>query len=189
MVYTHRRITVALAVALTTTTLLIAGCSSSEPNVSPQTTEARPAKVIPYSLPTLELSDVDTSNPDEVALAFAETAYTLLPSVDRNQNEGMVRAAPVLTDQLAAGVRAFDPPTGPGYDWNQWAKNRAIVNASAEVGTQEVPPQTATNAYRMLQVTQTIESAAKFIARKSFVLLVSMVSTPGGWRVDRITQL
>ncbi|MDH6284580.1 hypothetical protein [Prescottella agglutinans] len=179
-----------IAATLTAVALLVAGCSSDEPAAPrTETTDAPPAKVIPYSLPTLDITDVDTTSPDAVALAFARTAYTLLPSVDPNQNEGMVRAAPLLDGKLAASVQSFNPPTGPGYEWNQWAKARALVTATAELGTQEVPPETPTEAFRMVQVTQTVESSSRFIARKSFILLVSMVRTPDGWRVDRITQL
>ncbi|WP_458682689.1 hypothetical protein [Prescottella equi] len=179
-----------LAVAAASAVLLVAGCSSNEPAVpTPETTEAPPSKVIPYSLPILDLTVVDTDSPDDVALAFAETAYTLLPRVDSNPNEGMVRAVPILDDKLAASVRAFDPPTGPGYEWNQWSKAGALVTAEVTLGTQEVPPQTPTEAYRMVQVTQTIESSTRFIARKSFVLLVTMVNSPEGWKVNRITQL
>lgn len=183
------RRTLATTAAATITLIALAGCSSDNESAPPPTTDTAPTKVLPSTLPALDPSTVDETDPDAVALAFAKTSYTLLPAVDADMNAGMVRAAALLEPKLAADIKAQVPRTGPGYEWRQWANAEALVEATAEIDPQEVPPQTDRDAYRMLRVTQNVENSTRFIARRNFVLLVTMVNLDGKWKVSRITQL
>ncbi len=146
---------------------------------------------MPSSLPALDASTIDTSDPDAVAIAFAETSYTLLPGVDPpDMNAGMARAAAVLEPKLANDIRGQVGRSSPGgYEWNQWAQAGAMVDATAAIDTQEVPPQTDREAYRMVRVTQTVENSTRFIARRQLVLLLTLVNIDGEWKVSRLTQL
>ncbi|MGN0125975.1 MAG: hypothetical protein ACI38R_22260 [Rhodococcus sp. (in: high G+C Gram-positive bacteria)] len=124
-----------------------------------------------------------------MAIAFAETSYTLLPGADPDMNAGMVRAAAVLDPKLAEDIRGQVGRSSPGYEWNRWAQAGAMVDATAAIDTQEVPPQTALEAYRMVRVTQTVENSTRFIARRQLVLLLTLVNIDGEWKVSRLTQL
>ncbi|BDB63319.1 hypothetical protein [Rhodococcus sp. RDE2] len=168
---------------------VLAGCSSSSEEPAPQPTKTAPTKVMPSSLPALDASTIDTSDPDAVAIAFAETSYTLLPGADPDMNAGMVRAAAVLDPKLAEDIRGQVGRSSPGYEWNRWAQAGAMVDATAAIDTQEVPPQTALEAYRMVRVTQTVENSTRFIARRQLVLLLTLVNIDGEWKVSRLTQL
>lgn len=175
--------------ALSLVAAVVAGCSTSSEESAPQPTEAAPTKVLPSSLPALDASTIDTSDPDAVAIAFAETSYTLLPGVDPDMNAGMARAAAVLEPKLADDIRGQVGRSSPGYEWNQWAQAGAMVDATAAIDTQEVPPQTDREAYRMVRVTQTVENSTRFIARRQLVLLLTLVNIDGEWKVSRLTQL
>ncbi|MEZ5157443.1 hypothetical protein RBB84_19370 [Rhodococcus sp. D-6] len=175
--------------ALALVAAVMAGCSSSSEESTPQPTETAPTKVLPSTLPTLDASTIDTSDPDAVAIAFAETSYTLLPGADPDMNAGMVRAAAVLDPKLAEDIRGQVGRSSPGYEWNRWAQAGAMVDATAAIDTQEVPPQTALEAYRMVRVTQTVENSTRFIARRQLVLLLTLVNIDGEWKVSRLTQL
>lgn len=183
------RRTLTSVTALALVAAVMAGCSSSSEESTPQPTETAPTKVLPSTLPTLDASTIDTSDPDAVAIAFAETSYTLLPGADPDMNAGMVRAAAVLDPKLAEDIRGQVGRSSPGYEWNRWAQAGAMVDATAAIDTQEVPPQTALEAYRMVRVTQTVENSTRFIARRHLVLLLTLVNIDGEWKVSRLTQL
>lgn len=166
-----------------------AGCSSDQKAAVPPTVETAPTKVLPSTLPALDPSAIDTTDPDQVAVAFAETSYTLLPAVDTDMNVGMVRAAALLEPKLATDIRAQVGRSAHGYEWRQWARAGAFVDATARIDSQEVPPQTDREAYRMLRVTQNIESSSQFIGRRDFVILLTLVNSSGSWKISRLTQL
>ncbi|CAG7636086.1 hypothetical protein SIM91_04850 [Rhodococcus opacus] len=170
-------------------TLIVAGCSRSPNPAAPLSTEPSISRVMPATLPTLDPATIDNSDPDAVAIAFAETSYTLLPGADPDMNAGMVRAAAVLEPKLANDIRAQVGRSSPGYEWRQWAQVGAMVDATAAIDTQEVPPQTDGEAYRMVRVTQTVENSTRFVARQHLVLLLTLVNVDGGWMVSRLTQL
>lgn len=178
-----------LIAAVALLTLMVTGCSSSPNPASPQPTETAPTKVMPSTLPALDAATIDTSDPDAVAIAFAQTSYTLLPGIDPDMNAGMVRAAALLEPKLANDVRGQVGRSSPGYEWNQWAQAGAMVDATAAIDTQEVPPQTDREVYRMVRVTQTVENSTRFIARRQLVLLLTLVNIDGEWKVSRMTQL
>lgn len=185
----HTITTIALAALAALVVAGAVGCSSGPEPAAPPAADTAPTKVLPAVLPALDPSTIDTTDPDQVAVAFAETSYTLLPAVDPDMNAGMVRAAALLEPKLAADIRGQVGRSSPGYEWRQWAQAGALVDATATIDSQEVPPQTDREAHRMLRVTQNIESSTAFVSRREFVLLLTMVNSDGSWKISRLTQL
>lgn len=173
-------------------TLIAAGCGRDNPT-PPTTSTSVPistsAVAAPNQLPDLDPAKVDTSNPDAVATAVVDTAYTMLPGVDESPNDAIVRAAALLDQKMADAVRTFRPSTGAGADWNSWAQQNAYVTAISTVGTQTRPADNDT-ALRYISVVQVAQTPTRILSKRTLTLLVTMVSTPdGSWRVSNLKQL
>ncbi|WP_064257409.1 hypothetical protein [Rhodococcus sp. HS-D2] len=182
------RITTAVAIAASLTLL---GCGTSEDDTSPsgETTTSTPqtSNTIPSELPTLDPSTVDVDDPDEVVVAVLETMYSYLPAVDQTPNDAMVRASSLFSEEMAAGVRDYQPPTGPGREWQRWADTNTLVTATAEISPQQRPSDTD-RALRYVTVQQT--TSTKFSSQElaPIHLVVSLERASEGWRLASILQ-
>ena len=173
-------------------TLVVAGCGHDK-SPPPMTSTTAPTSTstlaTPDRLPDLDPAKVDTANPDAVATAVVDTAYTMLPRVDESPNDAIVRAAPLLDPKMADAARTFRPATGAGAEWNTWVQQNAFVSAKSRVGTQTRPADTDT-ALRYVSVTQIAQTPTRIIFTKTLTLLVTMTKTPNGnWRVSNLKQL
>ena len=74
------------------------------------------AVTAPNQLPDRGPAKVDISNPDAVATAVVDTAYTILPGVDESLNDAIVQAAALLDQKMPDAVRTFRPATGAGAE-------------------------------------------------------------------------
>jgi hypothetical protein len=174
-------------------TLIAAGCGhdkSPPPTTSTNAAASTSAVAAPDRLPDLDPTTVDTSNPDAVATAVVDTAYTMLPRVDESPNDAIVRAAPLLDQKMADAARAFRPATGAGAEWNNWVQQNAFVSAKSTVGTQTCPADTDITALRYVSVVQVAQTPTRIVSTRTLTLLVTMVKTPDtSWRVSTLKQL
>ena len=173
-------------------TLVVAGCGhdkSTPPTTSGSAPTPTSTMATPDRLPDLDPAKVDTGNPDAVATAVVDTAYTMLPRVDESPNDAIVRAAALLDPKMADAARTFRPATGAGAEWNTWVQQNAFVSAKSTVGTQTRPADTDT-ALRYVSVMQIAQTPTRLLSTKTLTLLVTMVKTPdGSWRVSNLKQL
>ncbi|WP_420879198.1 hypothetical protein [Rhodococcus sp. (in: high G+C Gram-positive bacteria)] len=189
-----RRLLAAVAAAAAGVGVL-AGCSSDsdvatpatrpEASVSPSADSGTATANIPQQLHDIDLSTIDVHDPEQVAVAAVETMYTYLPALDTSANAAMLRAAPLFTEKMAAGVRDYQPPTGPGREWQRWADTGTFVSADASISPQQRPPDTD-RALRYMTVEQTTTTARTSQRLKPFTVVVALENTSGGWRLASI---
>ncbi|WP_137725843.1 hypothetical protein [Prescottella subtropica] len=190
-----RRILATLAAAAAGVGVLT-GCSSSDgttpvadptSSVAPSEDSATATANIPSQLHDIDPSTIDVHDPEQVAVAAVETMYTYLPALDAGPNAAMLRAAPLLTEKMAAGARDYRPPTGPGREWQRWADTGTFISADAMISPQQRPPDTD-RALRYMTVEQTTTTARTSQKLKPFTLVVALENTSGGWRLASILQ-
>ncbi|MER6124374.1 hypothetical protein ABT173_17295 [Streptomyces sp. NPDC001795] len=134
---------------------------------------------------------VDANDAGAVSKAWAETAYSYDTKYDTSSHDAVLRAARWLTERKAAAEREYQPASGPGYEWNTWARHHAwtTVTVSSEL-EDDAPRDSETIAYRDLVVTGTAHGRDGWTGTgprlNAYVKLVrSGVGEP--WRVDDAT--
>lgn len=139
-----------------------------------------PAAALPR---TLTAAPPDWWKPDAVALWFSERYYTLDTAVDTRPGMGPARAAQAATDQLAAELRTA-PDTGrPGAQWLALTKGHGWVKATASIVVMaDAPADTATTAYRSVQVVEDRHTDTTF-GTTTHLLILKLTNQSPGWRV------
>lgn len=103
--------------------------STPLPDVATWTPEPAPtgAQGQPRGLPVV-VQDVDGSDVDAVAQAFALAMLTPDTDLDLTPVDTVRRAAPLMTDEYAATMTQ-DRPGGGGAEWITLSKNRGYIDA------------------------------------------------------------
>lgn len=181
------------AVIATTALVVLCGCgsSSSDERAGPgsETTAAAAPSTheIPSTLPDLDPATLDVDDPDDVAVAVLETMYTYLPAVDNSPNDALLRAHALLNGQMATAAREWQPPTGPGREWQRWATTNTLVTANAAVSPQQRPPDTE-RALRYMTVQQSTHTEFTTQELAPIHVLVSLEKTSDGWQLASLLQ-
>lgn len=187
----RNRLRVASAAALILIFPILVGCSKGETSDPDETTTTTVADTtieeVPRSLSPVDITSIDVHDPDAVAEAAVAAMYTYLPRVDNNQNAALLRAVPLLNEKMAAAAYSYDPPTGPGRTWDRWAGSNTFVSADAQVVSQQRPPDDTT-ALRYVTVQQSTHTQYSTQKLAPIYLVVSLESTPDGWRVAQTLQ-
>jgi hypothetical protein len=164
--------------------------TSRVPTVRPET------PILPTELPA-EFANLDRTDPDSVAAAFARLWFTQDTSVDLSPYHARLRVAPLLTPELAGQIAANPPISGPGADWLQLTQHNArLTVAPGDVRTipdesmeGTAPTDTSTRVARVLEVRQTITTSTDDPppARTLRVAVIVHLESDG-WRVARVEQ-
>ncbi|MFG2882160.1 hypothetical protein ACGFYV_07510 [Streptomyces sp. NPDC048297] len=126
-----------------------------------------------------------------VAKAWAEMAYNYDTAYDSSPHDAVLRASRWLTERGAKAESRYRPESGPGNEWNTWAKHHAwtAVTVTSEL-EDDAPVDSDTVAYRSLVVEGTAHGRDGWSGTgprlNAYVKLVrSTVGEP--WRVDDVT--
>lgn len=171
------------------------GSNSPPPTfVTPTETTAR---ITPH-LPSTPLSapetlppslGVDEQDPDSVARAVVTIWWSWDTTADLGPDDAQLRAVPLLDDRLATQLRNFPRISGPGADWLDLTARGAVATVSdVRIASEPTPPDTATEAARLYEVTQTISTANGSLPTRNFVAAVTLTKSPEGWRATRVVQ-
>lgn len=180
-----------LVAAALTGLLLVAGCSGVKHDVDPTQPSAAgntQTKTPPPTLTTLNPDSVDQTDPDATAIAVATTAYSYAPGKDKSPNDGMKRAAPLLTRELSEAIDKYQPATGPGAQWESWALHNAVVVATAEIGNEPLPPAASGATNLQVLITQSVNINGEVSPASRVKILITMTKTPQGYRVSSLQQ-
>ncbi|MEV5435316.1 hypothetical protein AB0K80_04680 [Streptomyces sp. NPDC052682] len=163
--------------------------ASAEPSVAPKAPVPSGSPLGPDAHVATPGS-VDDEDATEVSKAWAETAYSYDTKYDTSPHDAMLRSARWFTPRKAAAERSYRPASGPGDDWNTWARHRAwtTVTVSSEL-EDDAPRDGAKVAYRSLVVEGTAHGRDGWTGRgprlNAYVKLVrSAAGRP--WRVDDV---
>lgn len=131
-------------------------------------------------------ASVDQNNPESVMKGALQTMFSWQPGRDESPADAFVRAKPLLSTSLASQQPDLAGPKA-GSQWHQWASDRAIITATAEIVTDEHPPNTADKQFRVVALNQKIGTPTMGVNDEiNSTVWVTAVATPNGWRVDSI---
>ena len=130
--------------------------------------------------------NVDRHNPSAVVQSAVQTLFSWRPGVDDSPVDAFDRARPLMSVSLAAQELSLTTADA-GTQWQQWASNRTIITAEAEILPDEHPIDTPDTVRRVVAVTLTIANPAPAPQDAiHFTMWVTAVNTPDGWRVDSV---
>jgi hypothetical protein len=130
--------------------------------------------------------DVDRHNPSAVIQSAMQTLFSWQPGVDKSPVAAFDRARPLMSVSLAAQELSLTTADA-GTQWQQWASDRTIITAQAEIVPDEHPIDTPDTVRRVVAVTLTIANPAPAPQDAvHFTVWVTAVNTPDGWRVDSV---
>jgi hypothetical protein len=131
-------------------------------------------------------SSIDQGDPASVMKGALETMFSWQPGRDTSPFDAFARAKPLLSAPFAAQQPGLASPQ-TGSQWQQWANDRAVITAKAEIVTDEHPPDTADKVYRVVALKQSIGTPTMGVNDEiNSTAWVTAVSTPDGWRVDSV---
>ncbi|WP_150116656.1 hypothetical protein [Williamsia herbipolensis] len=122
------------------------------------------------------------ADPSSVATAAARIWFGWDTVTDRSPYEAAVRATPLMTQRCAQRITATPPTGSPDADWTALARVHARVQATATIGSEERPADSATTAVRVVAVTQEF-TADKPLPDRHPVAVVTMTRDSAGWSV------
>ncbi|MFD1660999.1 hypothetical protein ACFSL4_23025 [Streptomyces caeni] len=134
---------------------------------------------------------VDDNDATAVSKAWAEVAYGYDTKYDTSPHDAVLRATRWSTERKAAAERSYHPASGPGNDWNTWAKHRAWTAVTVNIELEDDAPKDSERvAYRSLVIEGTAHGRDGWTGTgprlNAYVELVrSAVGEP--WRVDDVT--
>lgn len=185
---THRTRT-AVAVITVAAAALAACTGQPAPPPSPApppTASSRAPLPPPPPVTTPNLSTVDRSNPDAVAVAVLTIAAQIDTTRDTSFSDGLRRAFPLLSPAYAADVNAAPTPTTDS-DWQQWTQHQAYTQASLRPSPEDRPPDAAAAAYRPYMLTRTPTGRDGWRGPpQQLIALVTLDRQPTGWAVANI---
>jgi hypothetical protein len=130
--------------------------------------------------------NVDHNDPGAVIQGAVQTLFSWQPGTDASPIDAFDRARPLMSVSLAAQEVALTTADA-GSQWQQWASNRTIITANAEILPDEHPEDTADSVRRVVAVTQIVADPGPSPQDGvHFTVWVTAVKTPVGWRVDSI---
>ncbi|WP_174185821.1 hypothetical protein [Nocardia barduliensis] len=115
-----------------------------------------------------------------------QTMFTWRPGPDQSRADAYRRASPWLTTDLAA-KSGNNTERGPGAQWDQWARDRATVEATVLVMGTEHDPDTADRIDRLVMITQAVKTPeGTIVETTSLDARVFVQRTDQGWRIASI---
>ena len=180
---------------------VVAGCGRSAPPAPP----ARPAPAetsVAVRAPTVTaagelawtVTEIGPRDPEAVLVAAAQVLYSYAPVVDDSARQAVDRARPLLSRayQQQVGTSTTAMTRFTGSTWQRWRADRAVITATAEMGGDDHPPDTATTHPRVVSVTQTVHAITPAgptaTARKPIALymVAGRTDTTAAWRVTQL---
>lgn len=159
-------------------------------NIPPATSPAQP---LPTGTPGMPAgapphpAAVDWASPSSVSAAAVRTMWTMDTAIDTSQYQAELRAAGYLTSGYLAQLRAARPVADPGEQWDTWAKHKAYTRVQLLAERGDVPPDTATTAYRQWGITATVTGRDHWQGPKSTAtVFVVLTQVSGRWLVSAL---
>lgn len=175
------------AAAPDTATLAPVTSSTASAPVLTTTVPATPQATV-VQVPGIGL--VDRSSPDTVALAALRTWYTTDTATDSSATEAALRSRPLLDAGLYTQLHA-NAGAQSTSQWRQWTQLHVTTTAAVRLVQEGLNPphDTATTAYRVVQVTQTpTTGAGQLLPPIERAAYTALSKQPGGWVVSQVSQ-
>lgn len=102
---------------------------------------------------------IDGTQPDAVARWVLTAWYGYDTVLDSGPSDAARRARPWLTPRLVDVVRQAAPIAAPTATWTRWAHSRAYATVRLTPGSDDHPPDTALQAFRVYAVTLALHPA------------------------------
>lgn len=143
----------------------------------------------PRTLPA-EIGPIDQTSVDAVATAVARIWFGRDTTRDLTPHDAKLRAVPLLEPRLAQLLRDYPPIAGPGADWMDLTAHSAVLTVPADgvrPGVESgAPPDTATSAARLLELTQKVSTPYGPMPDRHLVVGIMLVKVGTGWRVSQV---
>ncbi|MDE1672646.1 hypothetical protein [Nocardia gipuzkoensis] len=136
-----------------------------------------------------ELGVVDRGDPDATAQAALRVWFAWNTNTDAGPSDAAARAAPLLARTLVEAISASRAVAGPGAQWSRWANAHASAAVRVDPSPESVPPQTGSEAFRVLVVTQSMFTPRGELL-DTVVHTVTVVLRTGriGWEVSDVAE-
>lgn len=159
--------------------------SSSAP-VSP-TEPQWPTREPGADLPDAASSDVDDTDPEQVALEAIRIIHTRDTTVEPRSGDSFARAADLMTGKLRDALIVDSSSARPSMQWSEWLEQEATIAAETEIMVEEHPEDEPDRWRRAVEVDEyvTAGSGSK-IGQFRAVHYLDVRNEDGVWRVDDI---
>ncbi|WP_157116477.1 hypothetical protein [Nocardia vaccinii] len=132
------------------------------------------------------MAEVNRSDASAVAAVAVRIWFTADTRVDSSQHDARLRACPLLTPPYCLAIRDFPPMTGPGADWLALTAQRAAITVEAadvRPAAETGPPDSATRADRLLEVTEHLVTPNGVLPDRRLVVAVGLTRDGARWEV------
>lgn len=134
-------------------------------------------------------SHVNGQDPSAIATAALSVMYAMDTRMDTSPHDATVRATRYLTPKYGAELRAEQPRSAPGAQWQDWADHHAYTTATISPADDAGrPSDSPTIAYRQYTVTVTARGDTGYSdveqVGTAFIELTRTGSNP--WRISTI---
>ncbi|WP_459963945.1 hypothetical protein [Nocardia sp. IFM 10818] len=161
--------------------LLAVGCANDRSTDSPpsSTTPHPSTAPTPITAPGPKAGD----SAEAVAAAAMKELYTLRPATE-SPGDSLTRIRGWLSLAMLARIGSLTAPAA-SLEWAGWAGSGAQVDAKAFVSAERPPSEEPGLASRKVGVSQTVSwPDGHSESRAPFTVVVDLIDTPAGWRVD-----
>ncbi|MDX3641742.1 hypothetical protein [Streptomyces sp. MB09-02B] len=163
--------------------------ASAQPSVAPKA-PVPSGKALGLDAHVPVQRDVDGDDATAVSQAWAELAYGYDTKYDASPHDAVLRATRWCTKRRAAVERSYRAASGPGDDWNVWARHRAWTTVTVSVELEDDAPRDGKKvAYRNLVVEGEAQGRDGWTGRgprlNAYLKLVRSAAGQA-WRVDDV---
>lgn len=178
-----------MAIALTTA---VTACSTGTtgnpaapaPSTGSQVTGMQPGP----TTSSAPCTDRVQCSPDGAAVAGLDTLFSYRATDADPAGAAATRAAALLTEKYRSEVDGTWSMLLPitGSTWTRWRAEKATITATTRLTPDEHPPDTATRAYRVAELTQTVAPTPEPITPQTLFVVLE-AGGAAGWRIAAIT--
>lgn len=188
----------AAAVAAAAVCAILAGCGDDATSTAPTPSATAPNSAA-VSEPPLTMQPGPTTqagacgqgrtcSADQVIVSALETVFSYRGRDTNPADSAAARAGDLISPQYRTSVDGTWFLLAPitGAQWSQWKADGAQVTATAEVRSDEHPPDSASNASRVATITQTVNPGGAKLAPMT-VWVIASAGGSAGWQLSSIT--
>ncbi len=177
---------------------VLAGCGDDAVTTAPSTSAAAPDSVAvsepPLTMqpgPSTQTKACDSGricSADQVIVSALEAVFSYRGRDTNPADSAAARAGDLLSPTYRTAVDGTWSLLAPitGAQWAQWKADGARVNATAEIRSDEHPPDTAGRASRVATITQTVTPGDDKLAPMT-IWVIASAGGSAGWQLSSIT--
>ena len=159
--------------------------STSGPTSSPQ--PQWPSREPGADLPDAASTDVDDTDPEQVALEAIRIIHTRDTTVEPRSGDSFARAADLMTGKLRDALIVDSSSARPSMQWSEWLERDATIAAETHIMVEEHPEDEPDRWRRAVEVDEYVTAGnGSKIGQFRVVHYLDVRKVDGVWRVDDI---